>query len=393
MAEVETELAPTEVKQVEKPKIVSAGKPQIVNTQKQSTESVVDNTKEGAQATQEADKGVSNEGVETPAPTSEKKQEPTETPELTEAQLASFFEKQGIKFEGLDKLKEKINYEPAQEPTEEEKAKQALVREKRLVDLFVAGGGTVEQYVYIKNTAEANAAELSKNNLRAELKAAGFTDEQADEYIKDSFFQISDEELEQYEDETDKEFLKRKKEFASKKLEGYSSNTKTQAQKILADLQKAAETEDLQRSEEVAISAKIDEDFKALPRKLTFDIGEVNGKAVSPVEYEVSESDLAEVRDMLKDPVKRNNFLFNQDGALNLTNLENVLTRNKYLESAVKAAYHEGGSRQVAHFESIFPARSAQELGVGGSPTANSNQKGKVAGYGKPRLVRSQQHN
>lgn len=387
MAEVETELAPTEVKQVEKPKIVSAGKPQIVNTQKQSTESVVDNTKEGAQATQEADKGVSNEGVETPAPAAEIKQDTADTPEFTEAQLASFFEKQGIKFESLDKLKEKINYEPAQEPTEEEKVKQALAREKRLVDLFVAGGGTVEQYVSIKNIAEADVTELSKNNLRAELKAAGFTDEQANEYIKDSFFQISDEELEQYEDETDKEFLKRKKEFASKKLEGYSSNTKTQAQKILADLQKAAETEDLQRSEEVNISAKIDEDFKALPRKLTFEIGEVNGKAVSPVTYEVSESDLAEVRDMLKDPVKRNNFLFNQDGGLNLTNIENVLTRNKYLESAVKAAYHEGGSRQVAHFESIFPKRNPQELGVGGSPTANSNQKGKVVSAGKVQRV------
>ena len=367
---------PKETPANDKPKIVSAGKPTIVNSQK--TEAVANETSTPKEEVVEDKK-------ETKTDTSEK-QIPTSL-ELTEEQLAAFFESKGVKYEGLDKLKEKINYQPESQPTEEEKAKQALAKEKRLVDLFVAGGGTVEQYVAIKGIADADVSELSKANLRNELKSAGFTDEQADEYIKESFFQISDEELEQYEDETDKEFLKRKKEFASKKLEGYSSNTKTQAQKALADLNAAIESEDLQRSKEVAISAKIDEDFKALPRKLTFDIGEVHGKTVSPVTYEVSENDLAEVRDMLKDPAKRNNFLFNQDGELNLTNLTNVLTRNKYLESAIKAAYHEGGSRQTAYFETIFPKRSAQELGIGGSPSAHANQKGKVVSAGKVQRV------
>jgi hypothetical protein len=392
MAEVETQTAP-EIKntaETSKPKIASAGRPEAVSTQNNAPKIVPNNDtkvvlnndtilgKEAANATPQANKDAAPE---------EKSVASAPQSELTEEQLTAYFKSQGISYEGIDKLKEKINYHPPVELTEEEKTKQSLAKEKKLVDLFIKGGGTVEQYVAIKNIADADVSELSKNSLKAELKAAGFTQDQIDEYIKDSFFQVADEELEQYEDETEKEFLKRKKEFASKLLSNYSSHTKAQAQKALADLKQAAESEDLQASQEVAISAKIDEDFKALPRKLSFEIGESNGKAISPIEYEVSESDLAEVKDMLKDPAKRNNLLFNQDGSLNTTKLTNILTRNKYLESLVKTVYHESGSRQAAIFHTVFPARSAQELGVGGSTIRTGSQKGKVVSAGRVERV------
>ena len=378
VAEIQQETT-TEIAPKEKPKVVSAGTMQVVNPvvnyvnpKDQPDTSGSHQAPAKPKAAEEAPKEA-----EAPAP---------ETPEfkITDDQITSYLKSKGIEVESLDAFIDKVN--APKELPEEEKIKQAQAREKKILDIFIEGGGTVDQFVGIKAIAEADDRELSVNNLKAELKAANFTDEQIEDFIKDTFFDISDEELEQYEDETDREFLKRKKEFASKLLGGYSSNTKAKAQKVLADLNKAYDDEGLRQSEEVAISAKIDEDFKALPRKLTFEIGEVNGKPVSPVEYEVSESDIADVRNLLKNPAKRNNFLFTQDGNLNLENLTQVLVRNKYLESAVKAAYHEGGSRQTAHFEKIFPARSAHELGIGGN-RSNGIQKGKVVAAGKVQRV------
>lgn len=312
--------------------------------------------------------------------------------ELSEEQIKSFLESKGIKYEGLDKLKEKVEYTPPVELTPEQIAQQQKAKEKRAIDLFVANGGTVDNYVAIKAIAESDLAELSNNALKKELKDAGFDEEKIKDIIKDRYFQYDEEEIEQDEDESDKEFKKRLKEYYSKKLENRSLHTKTQAQNILRELNSAIESEDLRKQNEVATSAKIDDYFKNVPRKLSFEIGEIDGKAISPVEYEVSESDIAEVKDRLKDPAKRNKHLLNKDGNLNLDYISDLELKNKYLESALKTAYHTGGSRQVEELRKVFPATSAQQLGIGGSPvTTNSN--GKVAGYGKVQKVGRQQHN
>ena len=183
------------------------------------------------------------------------------------------------------------------------------------------------------------------------------------------------------------------KDFFAKQMASISTPYKTQAAGILADLNSVIESEDLQAQQEVAISAKIDEDFKALPRKLQIEIGEIGGKTVSPVDYDVSETDLAEIRDMLKDTAKRNNFLFNTDGSLNTPNLISVLTKAKMFDSATKVSYLSGMDSQVKAFQKIFPAGSAQEIGVGGSSSKpNGNQNGKPASFGKPQRVQPQRN-
>jgi hypothetical protein len=308
-----------------------------------------------------------------------------EKPQIDESILKDYLESQGIKYEGLDKLKEKVNYTPAVELTEEEKTKAQLAREKRAVDLFVKNGGKIEDYVAIKKIAEADLKELSIANTKDELKKAGFSDDKIAQILKDRYYQFEDDEIEQEEDESDKDFKKRAKEYFSKKLENRSAFTKSQAKSVLENLNKAIESEDSQAKQEVEISAKIDDYFKAQPRKVNFEIGEVNGQKIAPVEYEVSETDLSKVQKFLKTPAEVNKFFYNQDGSLNLPNISNLLIKNAYLESALKAAYHEGGSRQVAEFKKVFPS-SAAELGIGGAPKDLTAKK-QVASFGKPQKV------
>lgn len=341
-----------------------------------------ENQNNGANATN-ANNGGADKKDAPPAPT------------LTDEQLKEYFKAQGIEYEGVEKLKEKLNYKPTDQETPEQKTQAALAKEKRVLDLFIANGGTAEQYVGIKAVAEGDVKELSMTALKKELKDAKFSEEEIATIIKERYYQMDDEEIEAEEDET-KDFKKRLKEYGANKLANRSLHTQKQAQGILAELNKTLESENLQQAEEVTISSNIDEHFKKLPRKYALEIGELNGKPIPPIDYEVSDSDekeLKEIQSMLKNPDKRNNLLFNKDGNLNITKLSELLVENKLLKSQLKTVYHEGGSRQVAEFEKVFPARTAHELGVGGSPNKQTGEKGKPASFGATQRVRPQQHN
>ena len=308
--------------------------------------------------------------------------------ELSDEQFKAFLEKKGISIDSIDALKEKLSPKDVISP--EEKKKQELAFEKRLVDIFVEGGGTVEQFVAIKNIAEKPIKDLSLETVRAEYKEHGFTDEQIDTIIKERYYQVDDTELEAFEEDEDedksrKELTKKLKEVFSSKLENKALYKQKQAQKILADLKEAADADNLAVEQEAQLSSKIDEHFKKVPRKITFDLGESNGKAIPPIDYEVSESDIAEVQTMLKDSTKRQQFLTTTDGDLNIPELAKVLLQNKYLKTAIKAAYHEGGNRQAQIVDNIFP-KNVYDIGIGGASNKSKFVKGQVAGFGKIRV-------
>lgn len=333
---------------------------------------------EGANATLGANKGgVVDDKSTPPAPT------------FTNEQLKEYFKSVGIEFDSVDKLKEKLT-PPAPEPTDEQKAEKAKAQEKRRLDLFINGGGTAEQYVAIKNIAEGELSKLSFDTTKTELLKAGFTDDEANKIIKDRYFQyddadLTDDELEEEEEKREKAFKKRLKEYGANKLANRASHTKKQAETILQGLNEAIESEDLQAQNELSFSSNIDEQFKQLSRKDTYEIGEINGKPISPIESQVPESELATVHAMLKDPAQRQQFLYNEDGSLNTTNIVNVLAENVKLKAAMKTSYHEGATRTNAAWEKMFGTRTPQELGVGGNAQrpANGQEKQTPVKVGK----------
>ncbi len=369
----------------ESAKVASIGSPQRVNANLNNITPTDEpngkNDEGGDNAKIDANQGAAASTAAAPTPPAD------DQPAITDEQIAKYFKDHGIEYDSIDKFKEKqAAATPAAQTAEQIEAAERQM-EKRRVDIFVSGGGTLDQYIALKNIANADLSVLSLNTLKAELKEAGFDSDEADQIIAERYYEISEDDLEQFTNETDKAYAKRKKDYGAKRLENYALNTKTQAAGIFADLNKAIESEDLSVQEEQQLSANIDDQFKSLPRKSTFEIGEVNGKPVSPVDYEVSDADYAEIQDLLKDPQKRNNFLLTPDGKLNIPNIFSILAKNKALESAAKAAYHEGGSRQVAIFEKTFPSRSAYELGVGGASKGLNNGSKKPTSFGKPQRV------
>lgn len=339
---------------------------------------------EGADATPQADNGgaVENKNATTPpAPT-------LPTPD----QLKEYFKSLNIEYEGDDKIKEKLAATQNQPQLTDEQVKaQEAAKEKRVLDKFISGGGTIDQFVALRQVAEADVKELSTNTLKKELKDAGFNDQEIDGIIKERYYQYGDEDLEQLEDETDKAFAKRKKEYGDKLLSNRSLPIKTQAANILKGIQDAINSEDLDAQNEEKISSKIEDDFKALPRKLKIEIGVIGKDTVPPVDYDVSEQDLAEVKAILKDPAQRQQLLLNPDGSWNITRITQALLKEKAFDSAAKISYLEAQTRNNAIWMEKFGARSPQEIGIGGIPKQNNgNQKNQPAGVGKVQRVQPQ---
>lgn len=329
--------------------------------------------------------------------------EKDKAPELTDEQLKKILEGKGITIDdtGFEGLKEKLNKPvgaaKSPEDIEKEKAAQEAAFEKRMLDHFIANGGTAENFVALKKVAAADLKELSVSEIRRELGENGFNEEEINTVLKERYYQINPEELEQLDDETLEEFEKRKAltekkiAYGSKKVESKSAYIKKQAGDALAALREAIKAEDSLVEEEAILSSKIDEVAKKLPKKITFELGKVNDQDIPAVQYEVAEADITEVVSILKDTGKRNNILYNKDGGLNLESISGILLRNKLLESAIKASYLEGGNRQIAEFERIFPGRTAKDIGVGGAVGGSKGKAGKVVSAGKPERVTSPQ--
>ena len=202
-----------------------------------------------------------------------------------------------------------------------------------------------------------------------------------------------DEEKGEWNEESDDDFNKRK-EFLKKKVAAFTPNLETRSthakkntETILNNLREAVKAEDSKKVQETQILSKVDEISKALPRELTFELGEVNNTKQAPVVYKVTDADIAEVAAEFKDSATRQKILLNEDKTLNLTGLMELKLRNRILESALKAAYIEGGNRQVAIVDKVFPGY-AKQLGVGGSQAAaTQGRKGVIASAGQPEVA------
>lgn len=318
---------------------------------------------------------------------------------LTDDQLKNILKGKGIEFEGdFEAMKNKLTT-PAAAPelTAEQKVEQEKALNKRMLDLHIEQGGSPEQFVALQQIASMDLKQLSIASIKKEMRESGldFTDEQIDGIIKERYYQINPDELVKDEEEADEDF-KKKKDFitkkatlGSKRLENHSLHIKKNAEETLKDLRDAIAEKDAAELSEKQFSSKVDEFSKKVPRKITFELGEVLGQKLDPVTYDVTDSDITEVTNLLKDKAQREKFFFNEDKTLNLSKVMDVMLQNKYLQSAIKASYLEGGNRQVEIFKKTFPG-TAFDVGVGGE-TANANNKkgtpGKLVSAGKPERV------
>lgn len=375
-------------------KIVSAGNPVAGSYQRPVTQSADNGTPPAA-----ATLPISTPPAAAATP-------PVDTPpaaapvELTDEQLKEFMKTKGIEgFENLDDLKTKLtkaNTPPPVEPTPEEKAASEKQFEKRMLDHFMAHGGTVEQFTLYKELAKADVKELSEAQFTRELKAAKFTDDEIAEIKAQRYYMQNPDELVPDATEDPKDFEKRKESLRKKnayfgsKFENRSSYQKSQAEAILNGIKAALKSEEDLAVEETKFSSKVDETVSKINRKVNLELGELNSLKVDPVPFEIPQSAIDDVTSVLKDASKRKQFFFNNDGSLNLDNIMKMMLENQYMRSAIKATYIEGGNRQVEIVKKTFPGYGAHDIGVGGNNSAGnaSGTPGKIASAGKPERVR-----
>lgn len=331
--------------------------------------------------------------------------EKNKPPELTDEQFKELLKGRGIELDdkGIDGLKEKLKpaaAAKAPEDVEKEKVAAEAAFEKRMLDHFIANGGTPENFVALKQVAAADLKALSASEIHREMKEAKFTDEEIATVLKERYYQINPEELVQGDDETTEDFEKRKVltekkiAFGAKKLESKSSHIKKQAEDALSTLREVIKTQDLMAAEEVKHSERVEDFFKKAERKVKLELGKVkdkDGKESPSIEFDfpIPEEIITDVMGTLKDPAKRKQFLYNEDNSLNLDNVSKVLLENSYLKAALKDVFSEGGTRQVEAFEKMFPGRAAKDIGVGGATGGDQNKrKGVIVSRGAPEPVR-----
>lgn len=314
-------------------------------------------------------------------------------PEVSDEQLRQLLEGKGIKFEGdFEAMKSKLTTQPAPvELTPEQKADAEKALDQRMLNKFIADGGTAEDYVALKQIIAADKEQLALAARINELTAKGFTPEEAAEILKERYYKLNPEELVKSEDEDDdtfkkkKEFITKKANYGKEKFESRSSQIRQDAEARLNAIKEAIANEDAEVAAEAKFSSTVEEFSKTIPRKLTFELPEVEGKKLAPVEYDVKDSDVEAIADMLKDKAKRKQILFNEDGKLDLQKAFNLLLNNQVLKSAVTASYNEGGNRQVEEIKKVFPG-SPFEIGVGGTSVRRA-ESGKIVKSGKPQVV------
>ncbi len=366
-------------------KIVSAGQPSIA---------VLNNPTvlaESSTAQETAEEKATREAKEL--------EDKNKLPEFTDDQLKEVLKGKGIELDdkGFEGLKEKLKPAAAAstELTDEQKLAAEQLMEKRMLDKFIEKGGTAENFVAFKQIAGMDLTVLSENQLKTKMKEEGFDDDEVNEMLKERFYQIKLDELTQGEDEKTEDFEIRKKKLEKKIAYGAKefgiagSLIKKQAEDALSTLRQVITDEDLQKVEEVKNSERVTEFFEKLPRKVNFELGKTaSGQDIPLIEFTIPEEVVTEVMDTLKDSGKRKQFLYNEDGGLNLDNVAKVMLENKYLKSALKESYTKGGKTQVEEFEKMFPGRTAKDIGVGGANAGGQNgRKGVIASAGKPEVA------
>lgn len=374
-------MATTEKKE---PAIKSAGKPEageFIIPGREKTETPNTEGQEGG----EGNDGDGNDNVE--LLTEE------QIGKLTDEQLLSVLKGKGIDLPdgGLEKLKEKLtsHQPPPPEKTAEEKAAEEKAFEKRMLDHFVKHGGSIDGFTTIKQVASMDLKSLSESEIRRELSEANFTKDEIDLVLRERYYQINPDELTQDDDESEedfqkrKDFAKRKAEFGLKKFESKASHIKTKAEQALQDLRSAVQTEDLLVTKESEFKSGIDNFAKNFPRKITFQLADIDNQKQEPIDFEVTDADITEALSVLSDPAKRNQYFYQEGNRFNVSNVGELLIRNKILEKALMAAYIERGNRDVAEFEKVFPGKKASDIGIG-RKEEGKEEKGQFVSAGKP---------
>jgi hypothetical protein len=305
--------------------------------------------------------------------------------ELTDDQLKAYFEKQGINFEGIDKLKEKLTASVT-EPTitEEQKEKAAIEKEQRIINEHLSRKGTVEQFTTFKNIVAADKRALGLQKEVEDLVASGFTPEEATELANERYFQLTDEQIEGIEDKDAKAKAIKQKEVGLKKLENKGAYLQNTAKSYLDILSKDLAERDAEKNKVEKHTSKVEDAIKKYQRKDTLALGQIDGQDIAPIDFEYSDTALTSAKELLSDAAKLDQNLFTNDGGVNIDFILPHLVKSFSMQEAVKKSYLTGQTRAIETFEAKFGS-TPPKLGGNGKPTGTP---GKITSFGEKQVFK-----
>lgn len=314
------------------------------------------------------------------------KSDSTPPAELTEDQLKAFFEKQGIKYEGLDSLKTKLAAQtPEAELTPEQKEKLAQQKEKRILDEHLSRDkATVEQFTMFKQVIAADKKALGFEKEISDLVAEGFTKEKAETLAKERYFQFTDDEINAIEDKDEKADAIRQRDLGLKKLERKGAYIQKAAKDYLDILEQDVKEKDAEAKSMEIHTSNVEDAIKKFERKMKLELGQVKDQNVDPIDFEVPDSAITSTKELLSNRSDFEKKLLTKDGHINLEFLLPHFIKSFAMDSAVKEGYLVAQDRAINHIKTTFGS-GIPELGGGQQQTGKPGSE-KIATYGKPKV-------
>lgn len=383
---VETQNATTETKTPGK--IVAAGTPSRLEVVIPTSQPAAENN--GADA---GDEGGGDEAAKAAAETArlaaeaDKNKNTSPESELTNEQLKAYFEKQGIPFESVDKLKETLNKPapPTNEETEEQKSKAAIEREQRIINEHLSRKGTVEQFTTFKNIISSEKKELGLKKEIEDLVANGIPAEEATELANERYFQLTDEQIEAIEDPATKTKALKQREIGLKKLENKGEYVQKTAKLYLDILEKSLADQDAEKQKVEQHASTVEAAIKNFQRKEKLELGQIaEGQDIAPIDFEYSDTALTSAKELLYDAAKLDQNLFTKDGGVNIDFILPHIVRSFSMPEAIKKAYLVATDRAVEEVKATFSS-TPPKLGGTGKPTGTP---GKLVSVGERQVFR-----
>lgn len=301
---------------------------------------------------------------------------------VTEDQMKAYLKANGIEVDGLDSLKQKLAT-PAKDKTPEEIKQAEVEKEQKLLAAHMKRGGTIEQFTTFKQLVSADPKELGLNKAQQDLIQEGFSPEDANLILKKMHLQYTEEEIAELTPEQ-VEALKKQSAFGLKKQESRGKYIQQTAKSYLDSLEKEVADQESVTVKAAKHTSKVEDAISKFQRKQTLQLGEYNGQTLDPVDYDVPETVLAQVKEIIQDPAKLEKQLYNEDGSVNLDFLVPHLVASVSRETAVKHSLLTGQTRQVEIFQKKYGS-TMPELGSG---KQEKGQAGKIVSAGKPEIMK-----
>lgn len=302
--------------------------------------------------------------------------------EPTEDQMRSWFEKNGIPFETVDALKEKVTAKPpTKELTPEEKIKVEKDKEHRVLSEFLAEkDATVEKFAALKQVIAADKKILGFEKEVTSLVGEGFTAEEARELAKERYYQFTDEEINALEDEGEKARHIKLRDAGTKKLERKGDYLQKGTKEYLNIIEQKIADKDADIALVEQHASNVEAAIKKYERKQTIDMGQVEDQKIDPIGFEVPESAITSAKEIIGDlPTLKKNLL-TETGHVNLDFILPHIVKSLAFDAVAKTGYLEGQDRSVKQFKAKF----GSNMPTLGATQNGNNGKGKVVTAGKP---------